>query len=62
MIDWTPYLKSISDSEKYAQWETFYTLTDVEGKTRNVVFGAKKFSYLKDGVLYSHVWIDTLSV
>ncbi|MCA2625298.1 MAG: HEAT repeat domain-containing protein [Microcystis sp. M20BS1] len=34
MIDWTPYLKSISDSEKYAQWETFYTLTDVEGKTR----------------------------
>ncbi len=32
MIDWTPYLKSIS--EKYAQWETFYTLTDVEGKTR----------------------------
>ncbi|MDJ0541316.1 MAG: HEAT repeat domain-containing protein [Microcystis sp. M53603_WE2] len=34
MIDWTPYLKSISDSEKYAQWETFYTLTDVERKTR----------------------------
>ncbi|NCR75376.1 MAG: hypothetical protein GPI92_07155 [Microcystis aeruginosa K13-06] len=34
MIGWTPYLKSISDSEKYAQWETFYTLTDVEGKTR----------------------------
>ncbi|REJ42490.1 MAG: TIR domain-containing protein [Microcystis flos-aquae DF17] len=34
MIDWTPYLESISDSEKYAQWETFYTLTDVEGKTR----------------------------
>ncbi|ELS47796.1 HEAT repeat domain-containing protein [Microcystis aeruginosa] len=32
MIDWTPYLESIS--EKYAQWETFYTLTDVEGKTR----------------------------
>ncbi|AVQ73180.1 hypothetical protein B5D77_19305 [Microcystis sp. MC19] len=32
MIDWTPYLKSIS--EKYAQWETFYTLTDVERKTR----------------------------
>ncbi|NCS23415.1 MAG: TIR domain-containing protein [Microcystis aeruginosa BS13-02] len=32
MIDWTPYLKSIS--EQYAQWETFYTLTDVEGKTR----------------------------
>ncbi|MBE5228871.1 MAG: HEAT repeat domain-containing protein [Microcystis aeruginosa PMC 728.11] len=33
MIDWTPYLESIS--EKYAQWETFYTLTDVEGKTRS---------------------------
>lgn len=32
MINWTPYLESVS--EKYAQWETFYTLTDVEGKTR----------------------------
>jgi hypothetical protein len=35
-------------------------IKDVLGQ--NVVFGAKKFSYLKDGVLYSHVWIDTLSV
>ncbi|WP_044033921.1 NACHT domain-containing protein, partial [Microcystis aeruginosa] len=50
MIDWTPYLKSISDSEKYAQWETFYTLTDVEGKTRP----AKTEPLLKD------LWVQTI--
>ncbi|CAO5041626.1 Putative phycocyanin operon protein Z [Microcystis aeruginosa] len=50
MIDWTPYLKSISDSEKYAQWETFYTLTDVEGKTRP----AKTAPLLRD------LWVQTI--
>ncbi|TRV09969.1 MAG: TIR domain-containing protein [Microcystis wesenbergii Mw_MB_S_20031200_S109] len=30
MIDWTPYLTSVS--EKYAQWWEVYTLTDVEGR------------------------------
>ncbi|WP_375329448.1 HEAT repeat domain-containing protein [Microcystis sp. BLCC-F210] len=48
MIDWTPYLKSIS--EKYAQWETFYTLTDVEGKTRP----SKTAPLLKD------LWVQTI--
>ncbi|GBL13446.1 phycocyanobilin lyase subunit alpha [Microcystis aeruginosa NIES-1211] len=48
MIDWTPYLKSIS--EKYAQWETFYTLTDVEGKTRP----AKTAPLLRD------LWVQTI--
>ncbi|MFN6184764.1 MAG: HEAT repeat domain-containing protein [Microcystis sp.] len=50
MIDWTPYLKSISDSEKYAQWETFYTLTDVEGKTRP----SKTAPLLRD------LWVQTI--
>jgi HEAT repeat protein len=50
MIDWTPYLESISDSEKYAQWETFYTLTDVEGKTRP----AKTAPLLRD------LWVQTI--
>ncbi|GCL54088.1 HEAT domain protein repeat-containing protein [Microcystis aeruginosa NIES-3806] len=50
MIDWTPYLKSISDSEQYAQWETFYTLTDVEGKTRP----AKTAPLLRD------LWVQTI--
>ncbi|GBD52633.1 HEAT domain protein repeat-containing protein [Microcystis aeruginosa NIES-298] len=48
MIDWTPYLKSIS--EKYAQWETFYTLTDVEGKTRP----SKTAPLLRD------LWVQTI--
>nr|WP_287697175.1 HEAT repeat domain-containing protein [Microcystis sp. M058S1] len=48
MIDWTPYLESIS--EKYAQWETFYTLTDVEGKTRP----AKTAPLLRD------LWVQTI--
>ena len=48
MIDWTSYLKSIS--EKYAQWETFYTLTDVEGKTRP----AKTAPLLRD------LWVQTI--
>ncbi|TRU20008.1 MAG: TIR domain-containing protein [Microcystis aeruginosa Ma_SC_T_19800800_S464] len=30
MIDWIPYLTSVS--EKYAQWWEVYTLTDVEGR------------------------------
>ncbi|EPF21459.1 HEAT repeat domain-containing protein [Microcystis aeruginosa] len=50
MIDWTPYLKSISDSEKYAQWETFYTLTDVERKTRP----SKTAPLLRD------LWVQTI--
>ncbi|MCZ8359898.1 MAG: HEAT repeat domain-containing protein [Microcystis sp. LE19-388.1G] len=50
MIDWTPYLKSISDSEKYAQWETFYTLTDVEGKTRP----------WKTAPLLRDLWVQTI--
>ncbi|MFM6480552.1 MAG: HEAT repeat domain-containing protein [Microcystis panniformis] len=48
MIDWTPYLESIS--EKYAQWETFYTLTDVEGKTRP----SKTAPLLRD------LWVQTI--
>ena len=48
MINWTPYLESIS--EKYAQWETFYTLTDVEGKTRP----AKTAPLLRD------LWVQTI--
>ncbi|MCZ8121373.1 MAG: HEAT repeat domain-containing protein [Microcystis sp. LE18-22.4A] len=48
MIDWTPYLKSIS--EKYALWETSYTLTDVEGKTRP----AKTAPLLRD------LWVQTI--
>ncbi|NCQ97047.1 MAG: TIR domain-containing protein [Microcystis aeruginosa W11-06] len=48
MIDWTPYLESIS--EKYAQWEKFYTLTDVEGKTRP----AKTAPLLRD------LWVQTI--
>ncbi|MCA2950340.1 HEAT repeat domain-containing protein, partial [Microcystis sp. M112S1] len=48
MIDWTSYLESIS--EKYAQWETFYTLTDVEGKTRP----AKTAPLLRD------LWVQTI--
>ncbi|MFM7786803.1 MAG: NACHT domain-containing protein, partial [Microcystis panniformis] len=47
MIDWTPYLESIS--EKYAQWETFYTLTDVEGKTRPS----------KTAPLLTDLWVQT---
>ncbi|MFM7906985.1 MAG: hypothetical protein ACKPA9_18095, partial [Microcystis sp.] len=47
MIDWTPYLESIS--EKYAQWETFYTLTDVEGKT----------SPSKTAPLLTDLWVQT---
>ncbi|WP_430013395.1 HEAT repeat domain-containing protein [Microcystis ichthyoblabe FBCC-A1114] len=50
MIDWTPYLKSISDSEQYAQWETFYTLTDVEGKTRPP----------KTAPLLRDLWVQTI--
>ncbi len=48
MIDWTPYLKSIS--EKYAQWKTFYTFTDVEGKTRP----SKTAPLLRD------LWVQTI--
>ncbi|MDB9414575.1 HEAT repeat domain-containing protein [Microcystis aeruginosa] len=48
MIDWTPYLESIS--EKYAQWETFYTLTDVERKTRP----SKTAPLLRD------LWVQTI--
>nr|NCS46939.1 NACHT domain-containing protein [Microcystis aeruginosa BK11-02] len=48
MINWTSYLESIS--EKYAQWETFYTLTDVEGKTRP----AKTAPLLRD------LWVQTI--
>ncbi|MFM8298702.1 MAG: hypothetical protein ACKN9A_09960, partial [Microcystis aeruginosa] len=48
MIDWTPYLESIS--EKYAQWETFYTLTDVEGKTRPS----------KTAPLLGDLWVQTI--
>ncbi|MBC1193320.1 HEAT repeat domain-containing protein [Microcystis aeruginosa CS-558/01A06] len=48
MIDWTPYLESIS--EKYAQWETFYTLTDVEGKTRPP----------KTAPLLRDLWVQTI--
>ncbi|GCA91367.1 HEAT repeat domain-containing protein [Microcystis aeruginosa] len=48
MIDWTPYLKSIS--EKCAQWETFYTLTDVEGKTRPP----------KTAPLLRDLWVQTI--
>ncbi|MCZ8242022.1 MAG: HEAT repeat domain-containing protein [Microcystis sp. LE19-131.1A] len=48
MIDWTSYLESIS--EKYAQWETFYTLTDVEGKTRP----SKTAPLLRD------LWVQTI--
>ncbi|NCQ91796.1 MAG: TIR domain-containing protein [Microcystis aeruginosa LG13-03] len=50
MIDWTPYLESICKCEKYAQWETFYTLTDVEGKTRP----SKTAPLLRD------LWVQTI--
>jgi len=50
MIDWTPYLESICKCEKYAQWETFYTLTDVEGKTRPP----------KTAPLLRDLWVQTI--